>query len=418
MFGNDTSSHCTLVSQKGGGENVGWYTCRSRVNAHGNYSYSFSYEDYYDRNVHSARMPIMYAIRDSFGLKDVLMDSLDTLRGSKFNYRSFEPSEGVPHIGSSRTSRIMAGLRYSTSTAKKHWLEPAPVSRFLSAGRGMNGEVVIEQAEPLEFDDPDPWDEVEALYESSRTMVYGDYNYPVVDFRAPLWKQARYGNSSPTGSRARGYGGTDTSAAGMASVRKGKLRMPDRPPSRREGCVDVIVEQGKGNYVVVADISSQENEQQLSPTKTSPPPRSPRSPAARRQQQQQQQPTTIGPPRQLRTSRSTPSTETLTQHQQQRHLQPHPPHPPSSSLLPPSNPHPQPSFSSPQYSHPPSSSPPQQQQQQQQNNSNMESISSSTFSSHVTSPPDHSSTLHQPRRGIHQLFDEDNDDIFTNNVWK
>lgn len=414
MFGNDTSSHCTLVSQKGrGGGYVGWYTCRSRVNAHGNYSYSFSYEDYYDRNVHSARMPIMYAIRDSFGLKDVLMDSLDTLRGSKFNYRSFEPSEGVPHIGSSRTSRIMAGLRYSTSTAKKHWLEPAPVSRFLSAGRGMNGEVVIEQAEPLEFDDPDPWDEVEALYESSRTMVYGDYNYPVVDFRAPLWKQARYGNSSPTGSRARGYGGTDTSAAGMASVRKGKLRMPDRPPSRREGCVDVIVEQGKGNYVVVADVSSQENEQQLSPTKTSPPPRSPRSPAARRQQQQQ--PTTTGPPRQLRTSRSTPSTETLTQQQQQRHLQPHPPHRPSSSLLPPSNPHPQPSFSSPQYSHPPSSPP---QQQQQQNNSNMESISSSTFSSHVTSSPDHSSTLHQPRRGIHQLFDEDNDDIFTNNVWK
>lgn len=376
----------------------------------------------------------MYAIRDSFGLKDVLMDSLDTLRGSKFNYRSFEPSEGVPHIGSSRTSRIMAGLRYSTSTAKKHWLEPAPVSRYLSAGRGMNGEVVVEQAEPLEFDDPDPWDEVEALYESSRTMVYGDYNYPVVDFRAPLWKQARYGNSSPTGSsRARGYGGTDTSAAGgggggMASVRKGKLRMPDRPPSRREGCVDVIVEQGKGNYVVVADMSSQENEQQQPPPSTrTPPPRSPRSPAGRRQQQQQQAVT--GPPKHLRASRSTPATETTQQQQQQqqqRHLKPSPS--PSSSLSP-GNPQPYPSFSSPQYNHPPSrTSSPQPQHQQ----NNMETVSSSTYSSHVTRPvaststpplpaqqPDHSSTSHQPQqRGIHQLFDEDNDDIFTNNVWK
>ncbi|CDH55716.1 duf300-domain-containing protein [Lichtheimia corymbifera JMRC:FSU:9682] len=422
-----------FIPEGDGAENISvaiqdFLICLEMIPAAIAHSYSFSYEDYYDRNVHSARMPIMYAIRDSFGLKDVLMDSLDTLRGSKFNYRSFEPSEGVPHIGSSRTSRIMAGLRYSTSTAKKHWLEPAPVSRYLSAGRGMNGEVVVEQAEPLEFDDPDPWDEVEALYESSRTMVYGDYNYPVVDFRAPLWKQARYGNSSPTGSsRARGYGGTDTSAAGggMASVRKGKLRMPDRPPSRREGCVDVIVEQGKGNYVVVADMSSQENEQQPPPSTRTPPPRSPRSPAGRRQQQQQQAVT--GPPKHLRASRSTPATETTQQQQQQqqqRHLKPSPS--PSSSLSP-GNPQPYPSFSSPQYNHPQPSSRTSSPHQQ----NNMETVSSSTYSSHVTLPvaststpppaaqPDHSSTSHQPQqRGIHQLFDEDNDDIFTNNVWK
>ncbi|KAI9308542.1 organic solute transporter Ostalpha-domain-containing protein, partial [Cunninghamella echinulata] len=90
------------------------------------HSFAFSYEDYYDPNVHSARMPIFTAIKDSIGIKDVVMDTLDTFRGSKFNYKSFEPSEGVPHIGSSRTSRIMAGLRYSSSTSKKHWLEPAP----------------------------------------------------------------------------------------------------------------------------------------------------------------------------------------------------------------------------------------------------------------------------------------------------
>ncbi|ORZ24278.1 organic solute transporter Ostalpha-domain-containing protein [Absidia repens] len=231
------------------------------------HSFAFSYEDYYDVNVHSARMPIFTAIKDSFGLKDVVMDTLDTLRGSKFNYKSFEPSEGVPHIGSSRTSRIMAGLRYSSSTSKKHWLEPAPASKFLSTGRGMNDEVVDEDSEQLAFDDPDPRDSVEELYVASRSMQFGDYNYPVIDFRAPLWRQHRRKQ------RSAGYGGTSTSAtvfsAAESSTRGGRIleqrhsRSPKNaymPIEQREGCVDVIVERGKGNYVVVDSSSASENE--------------------------------------------------------------------------------------------------------------------------------------------------------------
>lgn len=238
----------------------------------------------------------MRAIKDSFGLKDVAMDTLDTLRGSRFNYRSFEPSEGVPHIGSSRTSRIMAGLRYSTSTAKKHWLEPAPVSRYLNAGPGTNGERVVEEVEPLEFEDPNPWDEVEALYESSRTMIFGDYNYPVIDFRAPLWRQVRYPasglGSSSSSTRSRGYGGTgntvrtDLGGTQPDSARKKDARaMKGSINSPREGCVDLIVEQGKGNYVLVTDNEPQTN---LSTT--------PSSPVQNR----------MAPPHHLRPSRSTP----------------------------------------------------------------------------------------------------------------
>ncbi|KAI8086616.1 organic solute transporter Ostalpha-domain-containing protein [Halteromyces radiatus] len=228
------------------------------------HSFAFSYEDYYDPNVHSARMPIFTAIKDSFGVKDVVMDTLDTLRGSKFNYKSFEPSEGVPHIGSSRTSRIMAGLRYSSSTSKKHWLEPAPASKFLSTGRGINDEVVIEEeSEQLAFEDPDPHDSVEELYAASRSMQFGDYNYPVIDFRAPLWRQHRRKH------RTTGYGGTASSSskhslssAGRGGARTGWLhgsvnsKIKYMPIEQREGCVDVIVEQGKGNYVVVMDSSS------------------------------------------------------------------------------------------------------------------------------------------------------------------
>ncbi|KAI9313127.1 organic solute transporter Ostalpha-domain-containing protein [Dichotomocladium elegans] len=388
------------------------------------HSYSFSYEDYYDRNVHSARMPIMYAIRDSFGLKDVAMDSLDTLRGSKFNYRSFEPSEGVPHIGSSRTSRIMAGLRYSTSTAKKHWLEPAPVSRYLSAGRGMNGEIVLEEAEPLEFDDPNPWDEVEALFEQSRTMVYGDYNYPVIDFRAPLWKQTRHAaNPSPTGFRSRGYGGTGSTTREenpqqqkrrlqQGHTKKGKLRQPSIPHVSRDGCVDVVVEQGKGNYVVVPDIIEPQfqgqplqHEQQRQPPKHKkvpqsqqhiqdllPPPSPPASASEsllhhdQMRQQHLRHSSSREAPRHLRPSKSTPQTSysEMPLSQQRNNDDP--------NLLRPEQPQPQPSFSSPHSTSPPVTGDaywPEEHQQQQQSNTN-----------------------------IYQIFDDDNDALFSANIWK
>lgn len=199
-------------------------------------------------------MPVRRAIRDSFGLKDVVMDTLDTLNGSGFNYRSFEPSEGVPHMGSSRTSRIMAGLRYSNMTTKKHWLEPAPTSRFLNSSRGMNEESRQDlDSEPLEFEDPDPNDEMEILFAASRKMVFGDYNYPVIDFRVPLWRQARQER------RLQRYGGI--SQTNRYDDRKNKMNHDEeRLLGTREGCIDVIIKQGKGNYVVVDDISDEEEE--------------------------------------------------------------------------------------------------------------------------------------------------------------
>jgi hypothetical protein len=204
-------------------------------------------------------MPIRKAIADSFGLKDVMMDTLDTLRGSGFSYRSFEPSEGVPHMGSSRTSRIMAGLRYSNMTTKKRWLEPAPTSRFLNSGRGMNDESEADDDyEPLEFEDPNSADEMESLYKASRKMVFGDYNYPVIDFRVPLWRLARRERR-----QQRGYGGTSESTSvatkkSSKSITEGGLLGP------REGCIDVIIEQGKGNYVLVDDLLSEDEEAHIS----------------------------------------------------------------------------------------------------------------------------------------------------------
>lgn len=200
-------------------------------------------------NVHSARMPLRYAIRDSIGIKDVVMDSIDTLRGSQFNYHAFEPSEGVPHIGSSRTSRIMAGLRYSTSTAKKHWLEPAPVSQYITSSiRGAPNSDNLgawDEQEELEFPDLDPNEEVEQLYASSRNMLFGDYNFPVVDFVAPLSR--RSGGASSYGATAQG-GSLQSKRPSIANNRYTSSMNSVLPT--REGCVDVIVERGRGNYVL------------------------------------------------------------------------------------------------------------------------------------------------------------------------
>ncbi|CEG67688.1 hypothetical protein RMATCC62417_04080 [Rhizopus microsporus] len=202
------------------------------------HSFSFSYEDYFDSSVHSARMPIRIAIKDSLGLKDVYMDTVLTLRGSGFSYRSFEPSEGVPHMGSSRTSRIMAGLRYSNITSKKHWIEPAPTSKYITSGPGEA--MLEEESEPLAFEEPGG--DMEALYESSRRMEFGDYNYPVIDFREPIWRQVRQTS----------YGTTKIDSKGKPQIVAGP----------REGCIDVIVEQGKGNYVLVEDLIKQQQQQQ------------------------------------------------------------------------------------------------------------------------------------------------------------
>jgi hypothetical protein len=211
------------------------------------YSFAFSYEDYLEPNVHSARMPLRYAIRDSIGIKDVVMDSIDTLRGSQFNYHAFEPSEGVPHIGSSRTSRIMAGLRYSTSTAKKHWLEPAPVSQYITSSiRGAPNPDRIRswgEQEELEFPDLDPDEEVEQLYASSRNMLFGDYNFPVIDFVAPLYRRG--------GSSYGAMGQSESQQRKRPSLANSKYTSSmNTVIADREGCVDVIVERGRGNYVL------------------------------------------------------------------------------------------------------------------------------------------------------------------------
>ncbi|KIJ16104.1 hypothetical protein PAXINDRAFT_76274, partial [Paxillus involutus ATCC 200175] len=94
--------------------------------------YAFSYRDFLKppssavrkgvSQMYVARMRLGYALRDAFGLKDLVEDTRTTLRGEGINYRAFEPSEGGMHIGAAREHRIRAGLRYSAGGKSKYWL--------------------------------------------------------------------------------------------------------------------------------------------------------------------------------------------------------------------------------------------------------------------------------------------------------
>lgn len=203
------------------------------------HQYAFSTRDYVDPLAKFvARMPIYYAFRDAFGLKDVVEDSKATLRGEGMDYREFEPSEGQIHQGAGRDRRIRAGLRYSQGGKRKYWLPqtanspPGAGERRLNraieyvTGRPDQGEEVYaplldDQADdvvhiapdlrPQQFEDPlfglrstqeggfelpfgDLDDEDEELYEHSKKYIFGDYNYPCVDIsneeaRIRVWNE-------------------------------------------------------------------------------------------------------------------------------------------------------------------------------------------------------------------------------------
>ncbi len=218
--------------------------------------YAFSVTDYIDPSISCARMPIMYAVRDSFGLGDLIIDTKDTLFGKRYGYQLFDPGENVmAHAdGSGRMSRIKEGLRYERGGKGKYWV-PKPQSigaktslldgltntnssytqpvrdfetryRHFNESRKWNAEEPIELK--LEASDED-------LFKKARTMEFGDYNFPVIEMR------------NKRGMRP----GTISTATHQALLKqppaerdivKGKKREPLQSHPSRDDVRDVIVE--------------------------------------------------------------------------------------------------------------------------------------------------------------------------------
>ncbi len=156
--------------------------------------YAFSWHDFADNSVSSARMPVRYALRDAFGIRDLVQDSRETFSGDKYAYRAFDSGDKImAHEASrSRLARLQAGMRYERGGKGKYWIprpgegasnaEVDPYTPLLgggattanggpsrssssSPGNSTNDEITVSL-------DPDE----EALYDTARKLEYGDWN--------------------------------------------------------------------------------------------------------------------------------------------------------------------------------------------------------------------------------------------------
>ncbi|GAP91918.1 putative DUF300 domain protein [Rosellinia necatrix] len=194
--------------------------------------YAFSWHDYANNTVSSARMSVKYATRDAFGIVDLIEDSKETFRGDQYSYRVFDSSgKIIAHEDSnSRFARLKDGMRYKRGGEAKYWIpKPGEVRGEMSANTpllnpdgGPSGSNAASRytdgsvpETTLDADD-------ESLYGKARELEFGDWNYPVVTANIPsrdLW----------TSSSPRVY--QSTTGAWNESRSSSSVSISNRPPA-------------------------------------------------------------------------------------------------------------------------------------------------------------------------------------------
>ncbi len=157
--------------------------------------YAFSWKDYADVTISAARMPVKYAVRDAFGIRDLIEDTKETFGGQKYGFRQFDSGDNVlaNEESASRVARMMEGQRFERGGKGKYWI-PRPNeansrtpllgggpgrARDLSSsvnGRGgkLNDERGSDEVAEGKIDDED-----ERLYTNARALEFGDWNVSV-----------------------------------------------------------------------------------------------------------------------------------------------------------------------------------------------------------------------------------------------
>jgi hypothetical protein len=150
--------------------------------------YAFSWHDYADPTISAARLPIKYALRDSFGSVDLIQDTKETLFGKDYGYRQFDARDSTlaHEESSSRTARMKAGMRYERGGKGKYWLpEPGNGSRkpLLASSRARtmaspsrSRDTSTYGATDGDTDEPSLTAEDERLFEDARQLEFGDWN--------------------------------------------------------------------------------------------------------------------------------------------------------------------------------------------------------------------------------------------------
>jgi hypothetical protein len=250
--------------------------------------YAFSHADFRDFTISSARLPVLYALRDAFGFVDLWMDLVDAFQGTGYEYRLFEPMENarMHTSGAPRLARIAEGLRYQRGGEGKYWL-PVPVdarTRLLGAGGGRSY-LSTEQAdrdrgwwpteEPMETE-INPEDE--HIFDDARALEFGDYNvfppiqtddkFPVIPDEPP-WLRGSGGHSSSSSQRSGRYQSVATIPSSSSSrpnppPRNASDKPVPKKPSKRitpstasrnatnrdplpEGCVDLFIAESESS---------------------------------------------------------------------------------------------------------------------------------------------------------------------------
>ncbi len=163
--------------------------------------YAFSWRDFANDQISAARLPVKYALRDAFGVRDLIEDTKLTFRGDNYAYRDFDSNDKImAHEASrSRVARLKAGMRYERGGKGKYWIpspdrvnasEVNPYTPLLggsngggqsSAGPSRNNS---RSQESIIFETTlDP--EMEQLFDQARQLEYGDWNVRASLFLLP-----------------------------------------------------------------------------------------------------------------------------------------------------------------------------------------------------------------------------------------
>lgn len=156
--------------------------------------YAFSWHDYADRTISSARMPVKFALRDAFGPRDLIEDAKETFAGEQYEYRYFDAEDDVlAHEEShQRAARMSEGMRYARNGKGKYWIpqpgknnsrtpllqaanedsdrSASPIGGDGDAHNGY-GTLSTQSGEDLVLDADE-----EDLYANARALEFGDWN--------------------------------------------------------------------------------------------------------------------------------------------------------------------------------------------------------------------------------------------------
>jgi len=168
--------------------------------------YAFSWHDFADNRISSARMPVKFAMRDAFGVRDLIEDSKETFTGDKYGYRFFDSGDKImAHEDSrARLGRLDEGMRYTRGGKAKYWI-PTPGQVDRQTNRDINERDPLLQgtaggpSEEYNYangtfnedlaNDPQIDPDDEQLFDKAREFEFGDWNYPVITANEPLSKR-------------------------------------------------------------------------------------------------------------------------------------------------------------------------------------------------------------------------------------